>query len=464
MTRLSETIEVPFSIDEAFRYTSNFANIEQWDPGVVASKKLTPGSVGVGTRFEVIVRFGASTTAMEYTVTRFEESRRITLEGEGGAVHAIDDIRFTDVGGATRIDYKADISLSGIAGLAQPFLGKLLERVGKKAMAGLKDALTAEPGAPERSTAIDLMDRLFVPGAFGFTRFGYEVRKKAWKPQPASLTGQTAVVTGATSGLGRVASLELANLGARVILVGRNSEKLEQAVSEISEISGNPHVVGEIADLSLMSEVRDLAGRLLAHEPQIHILINNAAVLPTSRSETGEGLETAFATDLLSPYLLTSLLIPRLQESAPARIINVLSGGMYLSGVEVNDLQYTAGKYDGSQAYARAKRGLMILTEHWAQQLDGQEVVVHAMHPGWADTPGVQDSLPGFHKFTRPVLRTPEQGADTIVWLAAAREVSKSSGKFWLDRQPHLTAILPGTAGTGLQRQKLIEELTRLAA
>jgi NAD(P)-dependent dehydrogenase (short-subunit alcohol dehydrogenase family) len=246
--------------------------------------------------------------------------------------------------------------------------------------------------------------------------------------------------------------------------VGRDAGKLDTARNDIVQATGNDQVQVAQADLSIMKEVRALAKRLLAKNPAIHILVNNAAVLPAVRTVTPEGFETAFATDLLSPWLLTRLLLPRLEESAPARIINVLSGGMYLSGVDIDDLQNEKGRYDGSRAYARAKRGLMLLTEHWSSELAGSGVVVNAMHPGWADTPGVRGSLPGFYRLTRSILRTPEQGADTIVWLAAAAEAGNVSGKFWLDREPHLSAILPGTAGSPSQRRRLVQELTRRAA
>jgi len=316
----------------------------------------------------------------------------------------------------------------------------------------------------ERPLARDLMDRLILPGALGFTRFGYQVRQRYWSALPDFPEQHAAVVTGATSGLGRVVAEQLASLGARVILVGRSREKLETAVREITESTGSCVLETEVADLSLKAGVRDLASRLLEREEDINILINNAAVLPLERETTTEGLETAFATDLLSPFMLTELLMPKLRDSAPARIINVLSGGMYLSSIDVNDLENKKGRYDGSRAYARAKRGLMILTEYWADQLTDAGVTVNAMHPGWADTPGVRHSLPGFHRLTRSVLRTPEQGADTIVWLAAAPEAARHSGKFWLDRAPHLSAIFPGTAGNEHQRMKLIKELERLAA
>lgn len=320
---------------------------------------------------------------------------------------------------------------------------------------------TATP--PSESFTRNVLDRMILPGAFGFTRFGFERKKKTWQDHPVSLKGRTAVVTGATSGLGRITAEQLAKMGARVVLVGRNEIKLLMAREEIIASTQNANVSTAVADLSLMSDVRQLAQRLLQQQEEIHVLVNNAAMLPLERTETEEGLETAFATDLLSPYLLTRLLLPRMQQSAPARVVNVSSGGMYLSGVNLVDLQSARGNYDGSRAYAQAKRGLMMLTETWAEELADSGVVVNAMHPGWADTPGVESSLPGFYKVMKSLLRTPEQGADTIVWLASAPEAGKVSGKFWLDREPHLSAVLPGTAGTSTQRQELVKALERIS-
>jgi NAD(P)-dependent dehydrogenase (short-subunit alcohol dehydrogenase family) len=387
----------------------------------------------------------------------------VVLEGRGAGIEAIDEIRFTATDGATRIEYAAEIRLGGVAGLVQPLLGGVLERVGRRAITGLKEALSAEPPVPGESAIRNLLDRMVLPGAVAFTRFGYRRSKRGWAPLTVSLQGRTVVVTGATAGLGRAAAERLAELQARVVLVGRNPDKLEQARREIAAATGNQQIAAQVADLSLMAEVRSLARRLLEQEPAIHVLINNAAVLPAERALTPEGLETAFATDLLSPFLLTRLLLPRLRASAPSRIVNVSSGGMYLSGLDLDDLQNQRGRYDGSRAYAQAKRGLMMLTELWAGELADSGVVVNAMHPGWADTPGVQASLPGFHRLTRAILRTAAQGADTIAWLAAAPEAGKVSGKFWLDRQPHLAAILPGTAGSERQRRALLRELNRLA-
>jgi NAD(P)-dependent dehydrogenase (short-subunit alcohol dehydrogenase family) len=254
----------------------------------------------------------------------------------------------------------------------------------------------------------------------------------------------------------------MAALGARVILVGRNKAKTESTRREIVAETGNDDVAVAIADLGLLADVRRLARQLLEQEPRIHVLVNNAGVLLNRRTTTAEGNEATLATNLLAPFLLTQLLLPRLRKSAPSRIINVSSGGMYTAGLALDDLQYEKTSYNGSRAYARTKRALVVLTELWADQLKGSGVVVHAMHPGWADTPGVASSLPGFHTVTRRLLRTPEQGADTITWLVASPEAARASGAFWLDREPHVTHVFPGTDPTPAERRQLWEALTKL--
>ncbi len=318
--------------------------------------------------------------------------------------------------------------------------------------------------APGRSRLTDLQDRLIVPGLLGFTSLGYRWRKRSWKPLAVSLRGRTVVVTGATSGLGRAAASQLAELGARVILVGRNGDKAADARREIVAATGNDNVAVALADLSLLADVSKLARKLLDTEPRIHVLVNNAGVLLNQRTMTAEGNETTLATNLLAPCLLTEMLLPRMIQSAPSRIINVASGGMYATGLVLDDLQYENGTYDGSRAYARTKRALVTLTEWWAEQLRNSGVVVHSMHPGWADTPGVAGSLPAFHAITRRFLRTAEQGADTITWLAAAEEAARVTGLFWLDREPHTTHVFPGTDPSPQERRALREALAQLTS
>ncbi|MGA8053359.1 MAG: SDR family NAD(P)-dependent oxidoreductase [Burkholderiales bacterium] len=464
MIRLRETIEVARPIDEVFAYVSNFGNAAQWDPGVAESRKASSGPIGLGTAFKLRVRFGPRSIPMEYAIREFNRPRRVLLEGKSDSVHALDDIGFAATPRGTRITYTADISLLGAFSVVEPLLKGALDRVGKNAVRGLQSALSGESSPPGRSRLADLQDRLIVPGLLGFTNVGYHWHKRSWKPLAVSLRGRTVVVTGATSGLGQAAASQLAELGARLILVGRNPDKAEATRREIVATTGNDNVAVALADLSLLADVRKLARKLLETEPRIHVLVNNAGVLLNQRTTTREGNETALATNLLAPYLLTRMLLPRLRESVPSRIINVSSGGMYASGLALDDLQYEKTTYDGSRAYARTKRALVTLTEMWAEQLKNSGVVVHAMHPGWADTPGVAGSLPGFHTITRRFLRTAGEGADTITWLAAAEEAAKVTGMFWLDREPHTTHVFPGTDPSPQERQALWDALARLTS
>lgn len=464
MTRLVESIEVPRPLADAFAYTSDFGNIEQWDPGVSRSVRLTPGPVRVGSRYRVDVVFGPSTTVMDYVVTTLEPPRRVVLEGHGGSVHAIDDIRFEQTSAGTRIDYIADLSFDGVTGLVEPLMGPLLRRIGQRAVAGLHRALSGPPSTPGPSWLTYGLDYLVLPGLLRFTRWGYQTRRACFSPLAESMQGRTVVITGATSGLGRAAAGELARMGARVVLVGRSREKLDLAREEIRAATGNGDLAVQVADLSLLAEVRALADRLLASERRLQVLVNNAGVLENERTDTAEGLERSLATNLLAPFVLTRRLAPRLIDSAPSRIVNVLSGGMYLASLGPSVLADPTEAWDGATAYARHKRALMVLTEAWAEELGPGGVTVHAMHPGWAETPGVERSLPGFHRVTRPWLRTAEEGADTIVWLAAAPEVAMTTGGFWLDREQHPSVVLPWTAPSADQRARLVEELSTLTA
>jgi NAD(P)-dependent dehydrogenase (short-subunit alcohol dehydrogenase family) len=276
------------------------------------------------------------------------------------------------------------------------------------------------------------------------------------------MNGRVALVTGATSGLGLAAAAGLARLGAGVRLLARDPARGEQARAEVVERSGNTDVEVMLCDLSDLGDIRRFAAEFLAREPHLDVLVNNAGVLPAERKVTADGLELTFATNVAAPFLLTKLLLGRLLSSAPARIVNVSSGGMYTQRLRVADLQTERGEFDGAVAYARTKRAEVVLTELWAQRLERSGVVVHAMHPGWADTPGVRSSLPTFYRLSRPLLRTPEQGADTIVWLAAAAEPARSSGGFWHDRCRRPTHRVPWTRESAAEREALWAACERL--
>lgn len=298
----------------------------------------------------------------------------------------------------------------------------------------------------------------------GYTNVGYLIRSRGWSASELpSLRGRVVLVTGATSGIGLAAAEGFARLGATVWLVVRSEARGEQARAAIAERSGDHDVHVGLCDLSDLDSVRQFAGRFAVQAERLDVLVNNAGVLTEERGVSADGIELTFATNVLGPFLLTNLLLPLLERSAPARIINVSSGGMYTQGIRVDDLQSARGEFDGATAYARTKRAQVILTEMWGRRLGGRGVLVHAMHPGWADTPGVKTSLPRFYRLTRPLLRTPEQGADTIVWLGAADEPGRCTGLFWHDRRPRPTHLLPWTRETQQEREQLWAQCARLS-
>ena len=268
-----------------------------------------------------------------------------------------------------------------------------------------------------------------------FTNVGYRLRSRGWDADMALMEGSTAVITGATSGIGLAAAHQMAGLGARVVLIGRNQEKLDAAVAEVVESSGGD-VAGYQADLSSLEQVRRLADELLSAERRIDVLVNNASVLVPERSVSVDGFELTLATNLLSTFLLTNLLIPRLVQSAPARIVTVSSGGMYTQRLDVSGIEMSADGYGGSVAYARTKRAQVVLTDIWAERLASTGVVAHSMHPGWVNTLSIAASLPTFRRIMGPMLRNADQGADTIVWLSSNPRALESSGQFWMDRRP----------------------------
>ncbi len=298
----------------------------------------------------------------------------------------------------------------------------------------------------------------------GYTNAGYHVRSRTWTADNSQpMDGKVVLVSGATSGIGLAAAEGFARLGASVRLLVRSRERGERARAEIVAQAGNDDVHVDLCDLSDLGAVRSFAGTFSIESPRLDVLVNNAGVMAHDRTLSVDGIELTFATNVLGPFLLTNMLIPLLERSAPSRIINVSSGGMYTQRINVEDLQTARGKYDGAAVYARTKRAEVILTELWAQRLAGTGVVVHAMHPGWVDTPGVRSSLPRFHRATRPLLRTPQQGADTIVWLGSAPGPADSTGGFWHDRRRRPCHRVPWTKEAAADRQRLWAECERLS-
>ncbi len=304
------------------------------------------------------------------------------------------------------------------------------------------------------------LDVAVVPG---YTKIGYRTRRALFRwteMPPGSMAGRRVLVTGATAGLGLATAQALAGLGATVHILARDRGRGSRAVAHIRQASGG-EVYLELADLSNMSSIRSFVQRFSSNHECLHVLVNNAGVLSAERELSAEGHELTFATNVLGMFLLTNQLLPLLCAGAPSRIINVSSGGMYTSGIEASDLESEQGDYHGSKVYARTKRAQVILTELWAERLTQTGIVAHAMHPGWVDTPGLERSLPRFHRVAGSLLRTPAEGADTIIWLASAEEPERSSGGFWHDRRVRSTHRVPGTRETKSDRCMLWESCMR---
>ena len=282
-----------------------------------------------------------------------------------------------------------------------------------------------------------------------FTRIGPAVRRPLWgwtDPGPRSLAGQVVVVTGATSGLGVVIAEGVARAGATVAVVGRNAERGHTVVADL-RAKGFDAAFHQ-ADLSELSDVRTLAENLINEHERIATIVHNAGALLPERCETSDGLESTWATMVVAPHLLTRLLADRLD-----RAIWMSSGGMYFQDVQLGDLGWEDRPWNGSRVYAQAKRAQIDLVHEATER--GERPLQVAMHPGWADTPGVEAALPGFRKVMGPLLRDPKAGADTAVWLTSAPASELVPGAFYLDRRPRGTVRWPGTATSPTDRRRL---------
>nr|XP_031540438.1 dehydrogenase/reductase SDR family member 12 isoform X4 [Vicugna pacos] len=240
----------------------------------------------------------------------------------------------------------------------------------------------------------------FAKGLREYTKSGYESASKDFVPGDleVQVPGRSFLVTGGNSGIGRATVIEIAKRGGTVHLVCRDQNRAEGARGEIIRESGNR--------------------------------INNAGCMVNKRELTEDGLEKNFATNTLGVYVLTTALIPVLEKEHNPRVITVSSGGMLVQKLNTNDLQSERTAFSGTMVYAQNKRQQVVLTEHWARA----HPAIHfsCMHPGWADTPGVRLSMPGFHASMGDRLRSAAQGADTVLWLALApAATAQPSGLFF---------------------------------
>jgi dehydrogenase/reductase SDR family member 12 len=300
----------------------------------------------------------------------------------------------------------------------------------------------------------------------GYSRIGYRLRGLDWAGAiRGTLHGRRALVTGGSSGVGEAVCEGFVSAGAQVHMLVRNREHGEEAVSRIdSRLPGARQAIEiEVCDLSDLSEIRRFAEGFQSPHDRLDLLVHNAGVLPKERSHTPDGVELTFATNVLGPFLLTSLLLPVLIAGAPSRVITVSSGGMYTARLRVEDLQLENEDFDGPRFYAHTKRAQVVLNRTWAERFPAERVAFCAMHPGWVDTPGLRASLPRFHRLMRPLLRDARQGADTVVWLGTSPELVPATGGFWHDRAPRPEHRLPSTRESAEDRNRLWLECERLS-
>ena len=302
-------------------------------------------------------------------------------------------------------------------------------------------------GAMHVPSVDGVLDALVVPG---FSRVGYAVRSRSgdWTPLSRySLAGKTVVLTGHTSGIGRATAVALRRMGAALFLVGRDPERSNAAADEIRRaVACDAPVAVGLADMGELGQVRAVARQILSECARVDVLVHNAGALLKQRERTSWGEDQIVASQVVGPHVMTSALLDALR-AVHGRVITVSSGGMYPVGLPYlkgeRSLSMPDGSYDGTRQYAIAKRAQVTLNEIWA----GREPSVHfhAMHPGWADTPGVASSIPGFRRVMLPLLRSSEQGADTVAWLAADPRAGETSGLFWCDREVRPIHRLPST-------------------
>ena len=261
-------------------------------------------------------------------------------------------------------------------------------------------------------------------------------------PGPAPMSGRTVVITGANSGVGKATATALASLGARTVITARSRSRGEEALADIRRASGSDQVDLVVFDLADLHSVGDGALELLDRYEQIHVLVNNAGLVLSARTETKDGFESTLAVNHLGPFLLTRLLSDRLVASAPSRVINVASTAHRSArrGMGFDDLQ-ARQRYRGMQVYARSKLANILFTTELARRMTGSGVTANSLHPGTVATGYARDGdTTGFLAFgvkvIKPFILTPEKGARTSVYLASSPDVDGVTGQYFVKCRP----------------------------
>jgi NAD(P)-dependent dehydrogenase (short-subunit alcohol dehydrogenase family) len=245
--------------------------------------------------------------------------------------------------------------------------------------------------------------------------------------------GKTILVTGASSGIGLQASLDLARRGARVVMVGRDPRRTAQAVAEVKTAAGSSQVSGLICDLGSQSAIRLLANTFRSGNDRLDVLVNNAGGVNKTRTTTVDGIEATFAVNHLGPFLLTNLLLDLIIKSAPARVVTVASVGHLQGTLDFNDLGFAHG-YSIMRAYSRSKLANVLFASELARRLEGTGVTSNCLHPGSVDTriwSGAPWWAKPFIQIVRPFFISAETGAGYVVALVTRPEFGTITGRYF---------------------------------
>ena len=277
------------------------------------------------------------------------------------------------------------------------------------------------------------------------------------------MEGKIVLITGGTSGIGKAAATALAAMGAEVVVTGRNRGRGEAALAEIRRASGSEKVSLMLADLAVQAEARKLADNFRERHDRLDVLVNNAGLIQSKRKETPDGIELTLAVNHLAPFLLTNLLLDLLEKSAPSRVITVSSEARRHAEIDFDDLQ-SERRYRAFPVYGMTKKANILFTYELAERLEGTGVVANCVHPGGVNTNfGDDNRSPGILLFRafKPFMRTPEQGADTVIYLASSPEAAEMNGKYLTDRE-EVSPAEPRDAVAQKRLWEVSEALTNL--
>ena len=447
---IEKSVRIPMPAGEIYRYLLDFSQLYEWDDHVVEGWRVDLGPIGVGSKFGFKYSLAGGIQELEYTLEELEENKRLLFSCQAPSFSAVDTITLEAQGDeATEVHYKAEIDVGG--GIKEFVFSRVMQKIGDGVVARMKEVLTKpETTAPSRSP-------------LALTNLPYRFSTKGWNHRRKEFSATiarpgTILITGPTSGLGRSAALSLAGKGCSLILVARSEDKLSALETELRERGYTHEIHTYLCDMQDLSAVRKTCDKILADGHHIDSLINNAGALFAEAHPIDE-IERTTVVDLLAPWIITCKLLPAMNRGSS--IINVSSGGMYSARLSLSRLRTPETPFSGAKAYAYAKRAMHVFSVGLNTELRDRDIRIHCMHPGWADTPGVLTSLPGFHRITKRWLRTPFQGADTIVWLAMHNPLP--GGGFWLDRQTQPPHILSSTEGNETDYTRLREFLDPFA-